>query len=250
MPVVNRLSSMSDAINYVRLMLGEPIINVELTNEQIMQCILDSVQIFQRYNLGEGVYEDAIIFNLKAGQRVYPMPDNIAEITRYFSSYNGDINQVFTADHQLLMETGILPSLTSQLRGQSVGMELAGYDIATKYLELYRHYFNKPYSVNYHSLRRELVVEPTPTRDVVGILMVWKKEALANCVDHPDVKKLMVAKCKQLWGGIRGKYSIQLPGGGTIEGEALKSEGKEEEREIIERMDDESEGNALGFYIG
>jgi len=241
---------MSDAINYARTMLGEPIVNVELTDDQIKQCVLDAVQIFQRYNMGEGVYEESIVFTMKAGQRVYPMPDNIAEITKYFASYNGDVNQLFTAEHQILMETGILPSLTKQLAGQSVGMDLAGYDIATKYLELYKHYFNKTYSVNFHHLRRELTVDPTPTTDVVGIMLVWKKEALSNCVDHTDVKKLIIAKCKQLWGMIRGKYSIQLPGGGSIEGESLKSEGKEEEREIIERMDDESEGNALGFYIG
>lgn len=250
MAVPSRLSSMSDAINYARMMLGEPVVNVELLDDQIKQCVLDAVQLFQRYNMGEGVYEDAIVFTAKAGQRTYPMPDNIAEIVRFFASYNGDVNQLFTAEHQILMETGILPSLTKQMGGNSAGMDLTGYDIATKYLELYKHFFNKSYSVQYHSLRNELVIDPTPVTDVVGIMMVWKKEALGNCVNHPDVKKLIVAKCKQLWGMIRGKYSIQLPGGGSIEGDSLKSEGKDEEQQIIERMDDESEGNALGFYIG
>ena len=250
MPVVTRLASVSDATNYARMMLGEPVVNVEMTDDQIKQCIFDAVQIFQRYNMGEGVYEEAMVFTAKAGQRVYPIPDNVHEITRFFASYNGDVNQLFTAEHQILMETGILPSLTNQMAGQSTGMDLTGYDIATKYLSLYQHFFNKTYAVDYHHLRRELVIDPTPTTDVVGILMVWKKEAIANCVDHPDVKKLIIAKCKQLWGSIRGKYSIQLPGGGTIEGDALKSEGKEEEQACIERMDDESEGNALGFYIG
>ena len=245
-----RLGSMSDAINYAKMMLGAPIVNVEMHDEQIKQCVIDAVQLFQRYNMGEGVYEESIVFQLKAGQRSYPMPANIAEIVRYHASYNGDVNQLFTAEHQILMETGILPSIVKQTGGNSTGMDLAGYDIATKYLELYKDFFNKPYTVDFHSMRGELVVDPTPNVDVVGVLIVWKREALANCVNHPDVKKLIVAKCKQLWGTIRGKYSIQLPGGGTIEGDSLKSEGKDEEREIIERMDDESEGNALGFYIG
>ena len=247
---IARLQSLSDATNYIRLTLGEPTINVELTDDQLKQCVYDAHKLFQRYNVREGTFEETIKFKLKAGQTSYPMPDNIAEVTHFLGSNNGDINQPFTNDHLMLMETGILPSMTKQMQGNSVGLELTGYDIATKYLELFKQYFSKTYAVAYHYLRRELVVTPTPAMDIQGLLVVWKSETLTNTVDHNDMKKLMVAKAKQAWGRVLGKYSLTLPGGGTVDGAALISEGMEQEQQTIERLDEESEGGALGFYIG
>lgn len=247
MAVTNRttLRSMSDAISYCRKMLGEPIINVEVHDWHIEQCIVDSVQLFQRHMHGEGAYADSVVFTFKAGQRTYPMPDNIIEVVQFAGSYGGDINRLFTADHQILMETGILPSIT---RG-SGGMDLAGYDVAMNYLELYRDYFTKEFTVQYNVLRKELVVEPTPTVDVVGVLHLWKAERIENCVNHHMVKELMLAKVKQVWGGILGKYQIQLPGGGSIDGNTLKQEGREDQTRIIEEMVEEG-SSAMPFYIG
>lgn len=238
---------MADAVAYCRKMLGEPIINVEVHDWHIEQCVVDAVQLFQRKMHGEGAYSDTVVFTLKAGQRTYPMPDNVIEAVRFEGIYGGDINRLFTADHQVLMETGILPSITRGGGGQ--GMDLTGYDIAMGTLELYRDYFTKEFMLQYNFLRREMVVEPTPTVDVTGVIHLWKAESIGNCVDHPVVKELMIAKVKQIWGGILGKYSIQLPGGGSVDGNTLKQEGRDDQTRIIEEMSEEGD-SALGFYVG
>lgn len=251
MPVTNRtvLRSMSDAISYCRKMLGEPIINIEVHDWHIEQCVVDAVQLFQRHMHGEGAYTDTVVFTFKAGQRTYPMPDNVIEAVKFEGSYGGDINRLFTADHQILMESGVLPSITRGAGSTSGGMDLSGYDIATKYLELYRDFFTKEFVVQYNFLRREMVIEPTPTCDVVGVLHLWKAERIENCVNHHMVKDLMVAKVKQVWGGILGKYTIQLPGGGSVDGNTLKQEGRDDQQRIVEQMEDEG-SNALDFYVG
>lgn len=243
-----KLRSLSDAVAYIREKLGEPVINVELTNAQIQQCVIDSVQNLHRYLTGEAIYEDILTVELKAGQKSYPMPDEIHDAVELHTNYSGDVNELFTAEHQVLMETGILPQLLHQTTGNSVGMELSGYDIATKNLELVKRFFSKDFTVNFHPQRKEMVVNPTPTQNIFGALYVWKKEALEDLVDHPLLKELMVAETKILWGGVLGKYQLSLPGGGTIIGTELKQEGKEEKKEVKETFFEEQE--PLGFWIG
>lgn len=246
--MIMKLRSMSDAVQYIRTKLGEPVINVELTNPQIQQCVIDSVQLFHRYLTGEAIYEDLLTIELKAGQKSYPMPDEVVDAVELHTNYSGDVNELFTAEHQVLMETGILPQLLHQTTGNMVGLELTSYDIATKNLELVKRFFSQDFTVNFHPMRKELTVNPVPKQNLFGAIYVWKRESLEDCVDHPLLKELMVAEAKILWGGVLGKYQLSLPGGGTITGTELKQEGKEEKKEVKEAFYEEQEG--LGFFIG
>lgn len=246
--MINELRSMSDAIKYIRMKLGEPVINVELTNPQIGQCVIDSLQLFHRYLTGEAIYEDLITIELVAGKKSYPMPDEIVETVELHTNYSGDINELFTAEHQVLMETGILPQILHQTAGNMVGLELTSYDIATKNLELVKRFFSQGFTINFHPMRKEMTVNPVPKQNLFGVIVVWKKESLENCVNHPLLKELMVAETKILWGGVLGKYQLSLPGGGTVTGVELKQEGKEEKEKVKEAFFEEQE--PLGFFIG
>ena len=54
--------------------------------------------------------------------------------------------------------------------------------------------------------------------------------------DNEWVKGMTIAKCKQLWGGVLGKYSGTLVGGAQINYADLKSEGQSEEDKLREEL--------------
>jgi hypothetical protein len=65
--------------------------------------------------------------------------------------------------------------------------------------------------------------------------MVYKKQPIQNLYNNPLVKKLCVARVKKLWGLILGKYKIQIPGGGTSNGDSIHQEGVDEEKADLHR---------------
>ena len=57
MATITTLNQMRD---FCKLMLGAPVINVELDDTQIDQIIENECQVFSRYEYEEGNYEDYI----------------------------------------------------------------------------------------------------------------------------------------------------------------------------------------------
>jgi hypothetical protein len=73
------------------------------------------------------------------------------------------------------------------------------------------------------------------------LLRVYKKEYAKNLYNHPLVKKLCVARGMQEWGQNLDKYSMSLPGGGTINGSAIIARGEALEEKVMENLKLETE---------
>lgn len=261
------IRNMSDAVNYVKLKIYGGIANLELTDDAIRQNIVDAHQLFVRYLCGEGSYEDHIIFTLKAGQSRYQVPREITDVFEFNPTRTGSSMPIFSAGVNATQSIGFYAgsgSMSSFNRYNSfgihgdasgllgndrqVGMDMSNFVIASIVGADMGHLTKRGYVVNHHPQRGELVVTPTPTRNEVGVLGVWRRETIENSVDHPLVKKLYVAMCKKQWANVAGKYQLTLAGGGTINASTLESQGIEEEKEALDAMKDEKE--PLGLYIG
>ena len=55
-------------VEYLKLRLGAPVLNVEMTDDQFKQVIWDTIEDFRRYNYDEGSHTDYAIITLTAGQ--------------------------------------------------------------------------------------------------------------------------------------------------------------------------------------
>jgi hypothetical protein len=66
-----RITTLAAMRTYIKTMLGDPVITVELANSQLDQIIEDTVQIFQDYHTGEGNYMDYIGFTISDGVSAY-----------------------------------------------------------------------------------------------------------------------------------------------------------------------------------
>jgi len=247
--VATTITSLETMRDYIVKMLGGPVINVELDNTQLDQIIFDSVEDFNRYNYSEGSHKDYIIITLSAGQDEYSLSGQHVQDTCDLQLSLGvdGINTLFSPTHELLYQDWVVKG-NYPGGGGGPGMVMADYDISMMYLEEIKRHFSKEYTCYFRSGSETLKITPTPKTSLTGAVFVYKKETAANLYNNQLVKRLCVARAKKLWGEILSKYSAQLPGGGTYNGEAIYQRGATEETEVMIRIQQESP--PIDFQVG
>jgi len=104
--------------------------------------------------------------------------------------------------------------------------------------------------VKWHFYNGKLFIYPNPIDMIVGI--IYKSSIDIDEINSNQlIRKFALAMAKQILGTIRATFGGTMPGGGemiTLRGESLISEGKEEEREALEKMQKLSP--PLGFEFG
>lgn len=238
--------TIDDFRNYIKRQLGSPVINIEIADEQIDDIIFDSVQVLQKYDYEDGNYDSYLILTLIPGVSAYSLSGSDVEAVYDFtlSTGTGGINTLFSPQNM------ILGSDFSVLGGSQAGggMSLANYQISMTYIKEINAMFSVRYRVNYMPASQRLFLTPTPQVSGIGLLSVYRNETALALYSNPNVKKLAIAKTKKLWGLHLKKYGISLPGGGSINGQAIYDEGKDEEREAMEDIRLEAPGP--DFMIG
>lgn len=250
------ITNEAEFIQYLKLMMGNPVTNVEVADSQFSQCIYDSIQQFQEFNYGEGNVRDVLTINLINGVSAYSLSglgiDSVLDIQLTNNIYN--INTLFSPTHMLLynqFQSGQYPGGTGNggaagLGGSSV---LGNYQIQMMYLSEIQEMFQRRYVCDYSEWSQTLKVRPTPNQDDVGVLMVFRKESALNLYNHPLVKKLALAKARQLHAWALIKYSIGIPGSGTIGGgNDLMSRAVQDEKDALD--DIRLTGDSPMFFVG
>jgi len=248
-----KITNLTEMKNYVLVQLGFPVINIEISNEQLEQAIEDTVQDFNRYNYDEGSYRDYFIFQTSAGQKDYPISavrdyttsavlDNVEFIWDFSVSFGADgINTLFSPAHVLLynqyVEQGNYPGGPG---GGGGGLVLTNYQTSMMYLDMINEMFGKMYSVDYHPGREVLTITPTPSEALIGVLILWRREYAYNLYNNPLVKKLAVARAGIRWCRNLLKYSGALPDGLNINVDGYLSDYKADEEKWLDRMWEES----------
>lgn len=255
---INLITSISGMRTYIKRRLGYPVINVEIHDDQLTDIISDSMDIFSRYNYGEGTYLDYLIFSLSADTNSYELsayvdntgaPLNISDVIDFDSSIATDgVNTLFSPSHVLLQEENGAQSLYAGYYSNTGGsMQLAGFDIAQMYIEDIKSKFSKTYTVNFIPGQNVLKIVPTPTENITGVLQVYRKQFSTHLWNNELVKDLCTAKAMIIWGRILTKFNMNLPGGGTINGSEIKQEGQDLLEMTLEKIRLESE--PPDFYV-
>ncbi len=257
-----KIQTLAQFRDYVKKMCGMPVINMEVTDDQIDQIIEDSVDYFCRYMYDEGSYMDYAIITFSAGQTEVPMTSAYDERTgQYLSNiqdiydfnvsmgYDG-INTMFSPTHVLLhdqyVNKGNYPGGPSG--GIDTGLSLTNYQISMMYLDEISNAFGKMYTLNWLPARESIQIVPTPNQNITGVISFYRRETTEYLYNHIHLKKLVVGRVKKLWGGLNlGKYNATLPDGITINYDNIYNQGKEEEQEAIESI--RSESSPIDFFI-
>jgi len=226
------ITDLPSFINYVRLKLGMPVVNVEIDDTQIIQNIEDCTDIFYRYTYGNATYRDTMIINVSAGVSAYQLDSTVNSVLDISKPNGDDLNKLFTPQHELLYGQFQNGSFLGTGGGQgNLGgaYVMSNYDTTMTYLTEIDNTFEKMYVCTFSENTNTLRIWPCPEQSHPSMLTIWRKEAASDLYNNILLKKLVVAACKISWAEILSKYGqIGLPGGGSVDGHVMLERGEKE----------------------
>jgi len=244
-----RITSKQELKSYILHMLGYPVMQVELDTTldgQVDMIIDNAIQDFQELNSSEGNYLHYTSILVSAGVSEYSLSGHnieaIYDLDLAMDLYG--INVLFSPEHILLYDQwvnkGNYPGGPGSRSSQNTGLVITEYQIAMQYVEQVKVMFGKQHTAKWHKEREILQIIPPPKQCGVGMIALYKRTEAEYLYNHRLVKKLAIARCKELLGLHIRKYGATLPDGITINGDALVSEGREDAEKWYNRIYEES----------
>ncbi len=221
------------ARQYIRRVLGEPVICLEMTDEQLDQIIEDTLMELYRYLFGEATIKDYIAVHLQGGQDTYIMPDEVMHVGKIFmDSALGNINMLFTPAHTVMYND--LLKMSKDITGRAYS--LTNWYVNMSTIDNMQFLFEKHTSVIWSEWEHKAKIVPAPETDVIALFSVWKKVPEQALYNNDYFKKLIKAKTMQQWGLHMKKYTTTLPGGGSMNGSEIYSDGVTLEDKVIDQL--------------
>jgi len=274
-----RIDSEDKLINYIRTMLGEPMITVDVSNDQIALVIDETIRKFSDYAYG-GERTVSFIIEGKEDIQDYLLDYRVQAIQSIsFANSLGSVNQPGAGGINLgpgwgTVGVGYVPHITiqgevSSLEGANgiagdISNGIAGGLATGSTLDnavdayvtisqrdtlqsLYGVGVNFEFNSNSKILRIfENVTGPFLVEAAVEYVPNPEYDEIYN---HPWIKEYALNKTKYLWGTITGKYSQALVGGAEINYADMKSEAET----ALEKLDEDlldKYSEALGMFSG
>jgi hypothetical protein len=225
-------------IEYVKLQLGDQIIDLELDPAHYEAAYQKTIGVYrQRAN---NAYEEAYIFmELIRDVNIYTLPQETVSVRQVFRRTFGDSTGPFASNFDPFAQA----SINVYLMNFNVAGGLATYDFYSQYVELAGRMFGAymNYTWNPVTKKLQLIRDPKGTGENVLLWAYQLKPEIQLLSDFQIsqwIKDYMVANCKMIIGEAREKFAtIAGPqGGGSLNGAAMKAEAKEEMAAKIEEL--------------
>ena len=226
-----RINTKEKLVDYIKTTLGEPLIRVDVSTQQISQIIDHAVMRFTEYSYG--TLEETVVLQIN-GMGEYTLPDTITNILRLSQGSTSNLTN-FSAN----FGAGYVPNLWSEqyFSGSLTGDIIPAIIGISTTKAMLDKYFGDEIVYNFNPHRKVLKV----LQNFVGpAVLHYQYEYLANengdfIYNHEWIKDYVVAKCRYQWGNNTGKLDQTLVGGARINYADMKSEAIAE----IERLDGE-----------
>jgi hypothetical protein len=217
-----------DLFDYVRLMLGDQIIDIELDPAHYEAAYQRTIGTYrQRAN---NAYEESYSFmELINDQNIYTLPQETVQVRQIFRRTFGIGTGPFGSNFD--------PFAQAQMNVYLINFNQAGglatYDFYTQYVELAARMFGGflNYTWNPVTKKLQLIRDPKGDGEVV-LLWTYNLRPEINLLQDYQISQwlrdFMLAVCKMIIGEAREKFaSIAGPqGGSTLNGAAMKAEGQ------------------------
>jgi hypothetical protein len=243
-----------EVFDYVRLFLGDGMIDVELDPEHYETALKRALGVF-RQRSDNAVEESYITLTLQQDQNEYILPKEIQQVRQIYRrsvgsrTGNGTGGTVFEPFNLAYTNTYLLSS--TNMGG------LATYELFAQYQELVGKMFGSFINFTWNPQSKKLIImqRPRGTEEV----LLWAYNDKPDFVILEDVysgqwiKDYTLANCKVMLGQAREKFaSIAGPQGGTaLNGSSIKQEGFNDiERLTMELGTQVAGGQGYSWIIG
>ena len=227
-----------DLIEYIKLQLGDQIVDIELDPAHYEAAYQKTLGTYRQR--AENAYEEAYIFmELIRDVNIYTLPQEVASVRQVFRRTFGDSTGPFASNFDPFAQA----SINVYLMNFNVAGGLATYDFYSQYVELAGRMFGAymNYTFNPVTKKLQLIRDPKGTGENVLLWVYQVKPEIQLLSDYQIqqwIKDYMLANCKMIIGEAREKFAtIAGPqGGGTLNGTAMKAEAKEAMADLIEQL--------------
>jgi hypothetical protein len=217
-----------DLIDYVRLTLGDRIVDLELDAEHYEAAYQRTLGTYRQR--AQNAYEESYTFmELVANVNIYTLPQEVITVRQIFRRTFGDSTGPFASNFDPFSQA----SLNVYLMNFNVAGGLATYDFYSQYVEqagrMFGAYMN--YTYNPVTKKLQLIRDPRGTGENV-LLWTYNLKPEFNLLSDFQIKQwfkdYMVAASKMIIGEAREKFAtIAGPqGGSTLNGTTMKTEAQ------------------------
>lgn len=242
-----------DVFEYVRLMLGEGMIDVELDPEHYERAYEKAIGIY-RQRAQNSTEESYSWVELQEDQNQYTLPQEVTEVRQVFRRTMTTAN----GPHSTAFDPFSSATLNVYLLNFNYSGGLATYELYSQYQELAARMFGgfMNFAFNPSTKLLTLVRDPKGSGEVI---LLWtynlkpEVQLLTELQTKQWIKDYTLATAKIMLGEAREKFqSIAGPQGGTsLNGAQMKAEGKADQDQLIEDLKNYVDGSdPLSFVIG
>lgn len=215
-------------IDYVRLQLGDQIIDLELDAEHYESAYQRTLGVYRQR--AQNAYEESYSFlELVADVDIYTLPQEVIQVRQIFRRTFGNSTGPYASNFDPFTQA----SLNVYLMNFNVAGGLATYDFYTQYVEQAARMFGNFIVYTFNPVTKKLQM----MRDWKGTgenVLLWTYNLKPEITLLSDfqisqwIRDYMVANCKYIIGEAREKFgTIAGPqGGGTLNGTAMKGEAQ------------------------
>jgi hypothetical protein len=240
-------------IEYVRLQLGDGIIDIELDAAHYEAAYQKTIGVYRQR--AQNAYEESYSFmELATNVNIYTLPQEVITVRQIFRRTFGDSTGPFASNYDPFSQA----SLNVYLMNFNVAGGLATYDFYSQYVEQAGRMFGAYMNYTWNPVTKKLQIIRAPKGTGENVLL-WtynlKPEInlLSDFQISQWIRDYMTANCKYIIGEAREKFgTIAGPqGGGTLNGAAMKSEAQTQMDAKIEELKNYVDGSQpITWVIG
>lgn len=258
-----RIRTRAQLKDYIMDTLGYPLQTVELTDEQLEDCIDDATQLYTKWATLPEKYITMPLSGYQLGDE-----DSGEEEGLDLSDYNvacvsaiggHDSFGMFGADglwglSNCMLATGTYPFLGRSFGGSSFE-GFTTYQCAFEFCSMARRLCGHEFTFDFNPQTQMLTLIPNPAKEprkFADTIVVFRCECVPEdsvLYGNNFIKRLAVAYAKCRLGTIRSKFSGVTFGGNITVNPGIGEEGNGEIKDLIERIKKE-ESVGTGFIFG
>lgn len=215
---------------YILRKLGSPVMNIEISEDQLADCIDDALEKFYE-NHYDGVDIGYVFLNIAEGTQEYTLDANIQDVIDVL----GHNNFSYSDDPLLIKESLQFGSSTL-----SPYTDLIDVEIWRQNINNLQSAFSKEVLFDFNSTSKKLFLHISPKEDSINSLKVYKSDSdLTKLYSNIWLKKYATALSKKQWATNIQKFTgVTLPGGGQFNYADIMAQAETEIERLEEDLDD------------
>lgn len=249
---MSKVTSRAELKEYCLRRLGFPLIDINVSDEQIEDRISDAFQIYTEYHYDaiESLYWAHKITQEDVDNRYLTVDDGIISIVRIFPLSQSVNSSVYLWDIRYQLRLHELWDFTS--------VNMLNYTITMQHLRNLELLFTGEVPIRYQRHTNKLYLDlawgttelPVGTTVVLEGYKMIDPELYTDVYDDRILKELATCLIKKQWGSNLSKYQgITLPGGLTLNGEQIYNQAVVELTKLEDTIQDKFEIPAQ-FFLG